>query len=36
MVQLWQLLNHGEKISIKTFPSESNATFTLNDKVEFI
>tara|TARA_B100001248_G_C27118934_1_gene334832 strand:- start:112 stop:561 length:450 start_codon:yes stop_codon:yes gene_type:complete len=30
---LAKLLNHGEKISIKTFPSESNATFTLNDKV---
>ena len=31
---LAKLLNHGEKISIKSFPSESNATFTLNNQVK--
>ena len=30
---LTKLLNFGEKITIKTFPSNSNATFTLNEKV---
>ena len=30
---LTKLLNFGEKLSIQTFPSESNATFTINGNI---
>ena len=30
---LTKLINFGEKLSIQTFPSESNATFTINGNI---